>query len=159
MAKNDGHKRKPREGKPPDEHRENADNAKQGTDTTGYDLERRYEDAYLRNKENWDNPDSATSMNSPVWNDGDNWDTPGPLAGKDPKAFTRPDVAIQAQISDRLALSDQLNANDIDVKVENHKVTLDGTVDSEQQRRLAAEIANSVSGVETVQNNLAVGNA
>jgi hypothetical protein len=136
-----------------------SSNEAQGGEPNKHDLERRYEDAYLRNKENWDNPDSATSMNSPVWNDEDNWDPPGPLAGKDPKAFTRPDVAIQAQISDRLALNDQLNANDIDVKVENHKVTLEGTVQSEEQRRLAAEIADSVSGVETVQNNLAVGNA
>ncbi len=133
-----------------------SSNETRGGEPGKHDLERRYQDAYLRNKENWDNPDSATSMNSPVYNDEDNWDLPGPLAGKDPSALTRPDVAILAQISDRLALNDQLNANDIEVKVQDHKVTLGGAVGSERQRRLAEEIASSVSGVETVQNNLTV---
>jgi hypothetical protein len=156
MAKKGSHKRNPREGRPPEEHRENAENAKQRTDTTGYDLERRYEDAYLRNKENWDNPNSATSMNSPVWNDEDNWDPPGPLAGKDPEALTRPDSAIRAQINDRLALEAPFDTKDIEVTVKNHQVTLSGTIHSKKHRHLVEEIANSVSGIEAVQNNLAV---
>ncbi len=156
MAKKDVHKRNPRKGKPPDERRENADNAARRTDTTGYDLERRYEDAYLRNKENWDNPNSATSMNSPVWNDEDNWDAPGPLAGKNPEAFTRPDSAIRAQIYDRLALEAPFDTKDIEVTVKNHHVTLSGTIHSKKHSRLAEKIANSVSGVEAVENKLTV---
>lgn len=156
MAKTNDNKAKKRQKKSPDAHAASPDSARQGSDTTGYDLERRYEDAYLRNKENWDNPNSATSMNSPVWSDEDNWDAPGPLAGKDPKALTRPDSAIRAQINDRLTLEAPFDTKDIEVTVKDHQVTLSGTVHSKKHKRLVEEIANSVSGVEAVQNNLTV---
>lgn len=156
MAKSDNPKRKPREKKAHDDHRENTNNAKQPPSTTGYDLERRYEDVYLRNKENWDNPNSATSMNSPVWNDADNWDPPGPLAGKSPEALTRPDSAIRAEIYDRLALEAPFDTKDIEVLVKDHQVTLRGAIHSKVHRRRVEEITNSVSGVEAVHNNLTV---
>ncbi len=157
MAKtNDDDKVKKRKRKSPRDQGPSPDKRAQPDYPQGYDLERRYEDAYLRNKENWDNPNSATSMNSPVWNDEDNWDPPGPLAGKDPKALTRPDSAIRAQINDRLALKAIFDTKDIEVIVENHKVTLNGVVHSKNHKRLVEEIANSVSGVEAVQNNLTV---
>ena len=49
-----------------------------------------------------------------------------------------------------------LDASDVDVAVQNGEVTLSGTVDSRYAKRLAEDIAESVSGVTNVQNNLRV---
>lgn len=47
-----------------------------------------------------------------------------------------------------------VDASDIDVKVAETVVTLEGTVEDRFQRRRAEDCAESVSGVTHVQNNL-----
>ena len=49
-----------------------------------------------------------------------------------------------------------MDATDIEVGVSGREVTLDGTVDSRMAKRRAEDIADSVSGVLHVQNNLRV---
>jgi len=76
--------------------------------------------------------------------------------GKGPKNYTRSSDRIKEDVSDRLSDAWDIDASDIDVSVDNNEVTLSGTVPSKQQKRRAEDIADSVSGVKHVQNNLRV---
>lgn len=76
--------------------------------------------------------------------------------GRGPKGYRRSDDRIRDDVSDRLADDPYVDASDIEVSVQNGEVTLSGTVDSRQARRRAEDIAESVSGVSYVQNNLRV---
>lgn len=76
--------------------------------------------------------------------------------GRGPRAYRRSDDRIREDINDRLTDNDWLDASDIEVSVVSAEVTLSGTVDSRYAKRLAEDIAESVSGVSHVQNNLRV---
>ncbi|MEK0084342.1 BON domain-containing protein [Benzoatithermus flavus] len=76
--------------------------------------------------------------------------------GRGPKGYRRSDERIREDVSDWLTDDAWIDASDIEVRVENGEVTLDGTVNSRRARRRAEDIAESVSGVSYVQNNLRV---
>ena len=76
--------------------------------------------------------------------------------GRGPKGYRRTDARIQEDVNDRLADDSYLDASDVEVAVENGEVTLSGLVDSRQARRRAEDLAEQVSGVSYVQNNLRV---
>jgi osmotically-inducible protein OsmY len=76
--------------------------------------------------------------------------------GRGPKNYTRSDDRIREDVSDRLTDDPLVDASDIEVSVSNQEVTLSGTVASRNERRLAEEVAEQVSGVKYVQNNLRV---
>lgn len=76
--------------------------------------------------------------------------------GKGPKAYRRSDDRIREDISDRLSDDDRVDASEIEVGVYDAEVTLSGTVDSRESKRRAEDIAEMVSGVQHVQNNLRV---
>ena len=76
--------------------------------------------------------------------------------GRGPKNYTRSDDRIREDVSDRLTDDPLVDASDIDVTVQSQEVTLTGTVSSRNERRLAEETVESVSGVKYVQNNLRV---
>ncbi|HEX2134865.1 MAG TPA: BON domain-containing protein, partial [Microvirga sp.] len=59
-------------------------------------------------------------------------------------------------VNDRLTDDPHLDASEIEVTVQNREVTLSGTVNSRSEKRRAEDIAESVSGVTHVQNNLRV---
>lgn len=80
----------------------------------------------------------------------------GLYRGRGPKNYRRPDERIREEINDRLTDNDWLDASDVDVNVVSGEVTLSGTVDSRYSKRLAEDIAESVTGVAHVQNNLRV---
>lgn len=82
----------------------------------------------------------------------------GLYRGRGPKNYRRPDERIREEINDRLTDNDWLDASDIDASVTAGEVTLTGTVDSRYSKRLAEDIAESVTGVSNVQNNLRVQN-
>ncbi|HKG14405.1 MAG TPA: BON domain-containing protein [Pyrinomonadaceae bacterium] len=82
----------------------------------------------------------------------------GLYRGRGPKNYRRPDERIREEINDRLTDNDWLDASDVDVSVTSGEVTLSGTVDSRYSKRLAEDIAESVTGVANVQNNLRVQN-
>ncbi|MCA1603460.1 MAG: BON domain-containing protein, partial [Acidobacteria bacterium] len=63
---------------------------------------------------------------------------------------------IKEDVNDRLSDHDYLDASDVEVSVDNSEVTLSGTVNGRYEKRLAEDIAESVSGVTHVQNNLRV---
>ena len=76
--------------------------------------------------------------------------------GRGPKGYRRSDERIRDDMCDRLADDPRLDASEIEVRVENGEVTLDGTVDSREARRRAEDIAEAAAGVIHVQNNLRV---
>jgi osmotically-inducible protein OsmY len=66
------------------------------------------------------------------------------------------DTWIQAQLTTTYTLNESLSPFDVDVDVDKGVVTLSGTVDSEVEKELAAEIARGTDGVEEVVNRLEV---
>jgi hypothetical protein len=71
-----------------------------------------------------------------------------------PKGYKRSDERIREDVSDRLAQQDQVDPSDIEVQVQNGEVTLTGTVQSRHEKFLAEELADDVSGVTDVHNQL-----
>jgi len=76
--------------------------------------------------------------------------------GRGPKNYARSDERIQEEVNDRLTDDGSLDASDIDVSVSGREVTLSGEVASRTDKRRAEDIAESISGVTHVQNNLRV---
>ncbi|MBV7410084.1 BON domain-containing protein [Maritimibacter sp. DP1N21-5] len=76
--------------------------------------------------------------------------------GRGPKSYQRSDSRIEEDVNDRLTDNARVDATEISVTVKDREVTLDGTVDSRGAKRAAEDCADSVSGVEHVQNNLRV---
>lgn len=89
------------------------------------------------------------------------WMIPGPYAGRGPRGYQRSDARIEEDICERFTRHGQLDASDIEVMVANGEVTMTGTVESRQAKRLAEDILDSISGVKDVHNQLRVqqGNA
>jgi hypothetical protein len=82
----------------------------------------------------------------------------GLYRGRGPKNYRRSDDRIREEINDRLTDNDWLDASDVEVTVISGEAVLSGTVDSRYSKRLAEDIAESVTGVTNVQNNLRVQN-
>lgn len=76
--------------------------------------------------------------------------------GRGPKGYVRSDERIREDINDRLTDDWSLDATDIDVQVSEREVTLTGEVASRADKRRAEDLAESVSGVTNVQNNLRI---
>ncbi|ACP26777.1 hypothetical protein NGR_c30400 [Sinorhizobium fredii NGR234] len=79
--------------------------------------------------------------------------------GKGPKGYTRSDSRIQEDVSDRLSDDGALDASDIEVSVTGGEVQLSGFVESKWAKRRAEDLAENVSGVGHVQNNIRVRSA
>jgi osmotically-inducible protein OsmY len=76
--------------------------------------------------------------------------------GRGPKGYTRSDDRIRDDVSDVLSDDWSLDASDVEVSVSNREVSLNGTVSDRAAKRRAEDLAESVSGVQHVQNNLRV---
>ncbi|WP_109050650.1 BON domain-containing protein [Azospirillum sp. TSA6c] len=76
--------------------------------------------------------------------------------GVGPRNYRRSDERILEDINERLTDDHHIDASDIGVRVEGGEVTLSGTVGDRAARRRAEDIAESVSGVGHVQNDLRV---
>jgi len=80
----------------------------------------------------------------------------GQHRGRGPKGYSRSDERIREDINDRLTDDEWIDATEIDVMVRSGEVTLNGTVDSRDDKRRAEDIAYDAIGVRDVQNNLRV---
>ena len=76
--------------------------------------------------------------------------------GRGPKNYTRSDDRIREDVNDRLTDDPWVDATEIEVQVSTCEVTLTGTVNSREEKRRAEDLAEQVSGVRHVQNNLRV---
>jgi osmotically-inducible protein OsmY len=83
----------------------------------------------------------------------------GWFVGRGPKGYQRSDARINEDVCDRLCDSGEIDATDVEVRVENGEVTLSGSVSDRSQKRRAEDLIEQVSGVREVHNNLRVGYA
>lgn len=80
----------------------------------------------------------------------------GPHRGRGPKGYKRSDTRIHEDVCERLTEDPFIDASDVEVEVRNGEVTLSGHVSSRGLRHRAEDLAELVSGVTHVQNNLRV---
>lgn len=80
----------------------------------------------------------------------------GRHAGRGPKGWHRSDERIREDINERLTDHPDIDASDIEVQVKDGEVTLSGTTDDRHSKRLAEDIAERVSGVKDVHNQIRV---
>lgn len=78
----------------------------------------------------------------------------GEHRGRGPKGYRRSDERIRDDVNDRLTDDAWLDAQGIEVTVQDSEVTLTGSVRSREDKKRAEAIAETVSGVDHVQNNL-----
>jgi osmotically-inducible protein OsmY len=76
--------------------------------------------------------------------------------GRGPRGYQRSDERIAEDVNDRLTDDWRLDASEITVSVNNREVTLSGTVLSREDKHRAEDLADDVSGVTYVQNNLRI---
>jgi CBS domain-containing protein len=81
----------------------------------------------------------------------------GEHRGRGPRGYARSDGRVCEDVCERLSEDEAVDASGIDVRVEAGEVTLAGTVGSRDEKRRAEDLAERVSGVRHVQNDLRVG--
>ena len=80
----------------------------------------------------------------------------GLFTGRGPKNWTRSDARIHDDVCERLAHHRDVDASDIEVKVEGGEVTLSGGVASRFMKYAAEDAAAEVMGVHDVHNRLRI---
>ena len=76
--------------------------------------------------------------------------------GRGPSDYTRSDDRIREDVNDKLTHDWRVDATNVRVTAKDGEVTLEGTVNSRDAKRRAEDVADSVTGVRHVQNNLRV---
>jgi osmotically-inducible protein OsmY len=82
--------------------------------------------------------------------------TSGPHVGRGPRGYQRSDERIHEEVCERMSECGDLDASDIEVRVSGAEVTLTGVVRERPDKRLAEDLAEQVSGVREVHNQLRV---
>lgn len=101
---------------------------------------------------------SGVQRNYAYGDHGHGYDMPrGEHTGRGPKGYQRSDERIKEDVCERLTQHGQIDASDIEIEVTGGEVTLRGMVDQRQTKRMAEDVAESVSGVHEVHNQLRVG--
>jgi len=124
----------------------------------GYGYTRRLPDTGAnRDYERWRSNDDSSRRDwtgaSREWGTVDALRTGG-HSGKGPKGYVRSDERIREDVSDRLSDDDEVDASEITVTVSNGEVRLEGRVPDRHSKHRAEDIAESVSGVREVSNQL-----
>jgi hypothetical protein len=78
------------------------------------------------------------------------------FVGRGPKGYQRSDDRIRDEICDCMTDDPLLDASEIEVDVKQGEVTLCGSVNSRDQKRRAEDVAERISGVRDVTNQLRV---
>lgn len=84
------------------------------------------------------------------------WSRRGQFSGRGPKGWQRSDDRIREDVSERLSDHPDVDASGIEVTVQNGEVTLHGEVGDRDTKRLAEDLAERVSGVRDVHNQIRV---
>ncbi|MBV8760093.1 MAG: BON domain-containing protein [Deltaproteobacteria bacterium] len=80
----------------------------------------------------------------------------GSHRGKGPKGFAMSDDRVRERVCEALHEDHDIDASDIDVSVSNGEVTLMGTVEDRQTKRMAEDCVLQCAGVRDVHNQLRV---
>jgi hypothetical protein len=81
---------------------------------------------------------------------------PGRYSGRGPKGYRRSDDRIREDVCERLTEHPDIDASDVEIRVVNAEVVLLGNVEDRHQKRMAEDVAESVSGVQDVRNDLKI---
>ena len=73
-----------------------------------------------------------------------------------PKGYTRSDDRIKEDICERLIQSTYIDSSEITVEVRAGRVTFDGTVPERRMKHAIEDLADSVAGVNDVENRIRV---
>ena len=84
------------------------------------------------------------------------YDASSTYAGRGPKDYRRSDDRVREEICDCMTDDPMLDASEISVQVSEGVVTLSGLVTSREQKRRAEDVAERISGVKDVTNQLRV---
>ncbi len=117
---------------------------------TRYDFDQNQNNSY--GQPTW----GRTNNESYVWQNDGRQEHHGIHGGKGPKGYKRSDDRILEDIHDQLTFDNFLDASNIEVTVKDGEVTLTGTVSERSDKRRAEDIAESVSGVEHLENRIRV---
>lgn len=82
--------------------------------------------------------------------------TRGRFTGRGPKGYTRSDDRIREDVSDRLEQHGEIDATEIEVRVAQGEVTLEGTVEDRWMKRMAEDLVEECPGVKQVNNRIRV---
>jgi hypothetical protein len=111
-------------------------------------------------EERWDRgyeTDWEEDFDQPVyWTYEEWWVVPGPFEGISPRGYQRSDERIFEEVCERMSQHGRLDASNIQVEVKDGEVILSGEVDNRQSKRIAEDVAESVSGVSEVNNQIRV---
>jgi osmotically-inducible protein OsmY len=77
-------------------------------------------------------------------------------AGRGPRGYQRGDERIREDVCDRLTDDPRIDASDIEVAVQGGEVTLSGSVRSREEKRVAEDAIERITGVRDVTNHLKV---
>lgn len=76
--------------------------------------------------------------------------------GRGPRGYRRSDERIREDVCDCLTDDAQIDASNLEVNVKDCEVTLSGSVNSREDKRRAEDLAENISGVKDVRNNLRI---
>jgi hypothetical protein len=107
-----------------------------------------------RDRYNGDTPSWARRERGGYWRQYES--ARAPYAGRGPKDYQRSDDRVREEICDCMTDDPMLDASEITVQVSKGEVTLSGTVPSRDQKRRAEDVAERISGVKDVTNQLRV---
>jgi hypothetical protein len=105
-------------------------------------------------RQTYGGPYGAQRSGAGEWASTERWRVPGPHAGRGPRGYQRSDDRILEELNDRLTAHGLIDASDIDTRVEQGEVTLEGFVDSREAKRAAEDVADDIVGVRDVHNRL-----
>ena len=77
-------------------------------------------------------------------------------AGRGPRGYQRTDQRVWEDVCARLTDEPHVDASDVEVRVENGEVTLEGSVRSREEKRRAEDAIERITGVRDVHNHLHV---
>ncbi len=108
-------------------------------DRTQDELSALFGDEHARRRREWDERQAQAE---------------GEHRGRGPKGYRRSDERIADDINDRLTEDPIIDASEIEVAVKDGEATLSGVIFRKEDKRRAEDLAERVSGVSHVQNNL-----
>lgn len=83
-------------------------------------------------------------------------DDRGPHYGKGPKGYKRSDERILEEVCERIARQGEIDASDVEVRVESGVIVLSGTVEARHDKRGLEHLVESCYGVDDVRNEIRV---
>jgi osmotically-inducible protein OsmY len=117
---------------------------------SGYNPDYSFEDRQRRGSEGWSGSFGRSTTG---------WGTDyghGRYSGKGPRNYQRSDERIREEVCDRLTQHGEVDASNVEIDVRNGEITLRGSVDSRAEKRIAEDVAEAISGVRQVHNQLRV---